>query len=121
MNAARYPNAPGSYDVETSQEAADDLAPHLGRLQKAVHVAIADAGVTGRTCEELAAELELPRGTVQPRTSELQCKDMIHDSGQRRRNPSSGKRAIVWVAGAKPAADLPPLPLLVVGGALCDA
>lgn len=115
MIALRYPDAPGAYAVETSLEAAEALAPRLGPLQKLVHGAIVAAGDTGLTCEELAGLLELPRSTVQPRTSELQRKELIHDGGLRRRNPSSGKRAIAWLAGAKPPADLPPLPLLVVG------
>ena len=92
-----YPNAPGHRQVETSIAAADDLAPKLGRLQRAAERTIRDAGWIGLTADELAARLELDRWSIQPRTSELKRKGLIRDSGQRRAN-ATGKMAIVWVA-----------------------
>jgi hypothetical protein len=93
----RYPDRPGSKgDGGTSQEAADEMEPHVGRLQKMALDAIREAGETGLTADELADKLEVTRWTIQPRTSELRAKHLIGDSGQRRRN-ASGKRAIVWV------------------------
>jgi DNA-binding MarR family transcriptional regulator len=93
----RYPDAPGHRSVDTSIAAADAIAPALGRLQRMALEAISNAGPQGHTAEELAAVLKLDRFTVQPRTSELRRKGMIHDSGQRRQN-ATGKRAIVWTA-----------------------
>jgi DNA-binding MarR family transcriptional regulator len=95
----RYPDAPGHRSVDTSIAAAEAIAPTLGRLQRMALDAIRDAGPQGHTAEELAAVLKLDRTTVQPRTSELKRKGMIHDSGQRRQN-ATGKRAIVWTATA---------------------
>ena len=95
----RYPDAPGHRSVDTSIAAAEAIAPSLGRLQRLAMEAIRDAGPQGHTAEELAAVLKLDRFTVQPRTSELRRKGMIHDSGQRRQN-ATGKRAIVWTADA---------------------
>jgi hypothetical protein len=91
----RYPDAPGHRSVDTSIAAAEAIAPTLGRLQRMALGAIRDAGPQGHTAEELATVLKLDRSTVQPRTSELRRKGMIHDSGQRRQN-ATGKRAIVW-------------------------
>lgn len=92
-----YPNAAGHRGVDTSIAAANDLAPKLGPLQRRAETAIREAGWLGLTADELAARLELDRWSGQPRTSELKCKGLIRDSGQRRPN-ATGKLAIVWVA-----------------------
>ena len=52
------------------------------------------------TVHECAVELEQPVPSVQPRFSELRAKAMIEDSGLRRRNALSGKKAIVWQVAA---------------------
>lgn len=95
MSDDRYPDVPGHRGVETSVEAADAVAPTAGRLQRIVFDAIAQAGPAGRSTNELAEQLHLERGSVQPRTSELRSKRLIADSGLRRPN-ANGKRAIVW-------------------------
>jgi hypothetical protein len=92
-----YPESPGHRGVDTSIEAAQALAPKLGRLQRMAMKAIHDAGDTGLTADELAARLKMTRYAIQPRTSELKCKSIIRDSGLRRPN-ESGKNAIVWVS-----------------------
>jgi hypothetical protein len=78
-------------------EAAEKVAPHLGRLQRLVFEAVKAAGSAGLTTDELAIHLRVDRGSVQPRTSELRLMGLIHDGGDRRKN-ASGVRAIVWVA-----------------------
>ena len=93
----RYPDAPGHRHVDTSIEAADAVAPKLGRLQRLAETTIRTAGPDGLSADELASALVLDRWSIQPRTTELRRKGVIHDSGQRRRN-ATGKRAIVWVA-----------------------
>ena len=95
--SARYPDVAGHRDVDTSIAAAADMNKRLGRLQQLALTTIQAAGAMGLTADELAAELEVSRWTIQPRTSELRRKGKIADSGQRRRN-ESGKSAIVWVA-----------------------
>ena len=92
-----YPDAPGHRHVETSVEAADAIAPALGRLQRLAETTIRAAGERGLTADELAARLAMTRWSIQPRTTELKRKGIIRDSGQRRQN-TTGKRAIVWVA-----------------------
>ena len=94
---SRYPDAPGHRGVDTSMEAADAISPDLGRLQRLAAMAICAAGDKGLTADELAARLKEARWSIQPRTTELQRKGIIRDSGLRRLNVT-GKRAIVWVA-----------------------
>ncbi len=74
-----YPHAPGHRGVDTSVQAAADLAPDLGRLQSMARRAISDAGPIGLTADELADRLGLDRYTIQPRTSELRRKRVIAD------------------------------------------
>jgi len=102
----RYPDAPGHRNVDTSIEAADAIAPDLGRLQRLAETEIRSAGDAGLTADELAARLKLERWSVQPRTTELSRKGFIRDSGQRRQNVT-GKRAIVWVAATRDNAPTP--------------
>ena len=78
-----YPDAPGHRRIATSIEAAEAMAPQIGRLQRYAFEVIAERAAYGATTDELAAFLELDRWSIQPRTSEL------------RRN-ATGKRAIVW-------------------------
>lgn len=92
-----YPDAPGHRGVQTSVEAGEAIAPDLGRLQRMAERAIRAAGDKGLTADELAARLGMARWSIQPRTTELQRKGFIQDSGHRRRNVT-GKRAIVWVS-----------------------
>ena len=92
-----YPNAPGHRGIDTSMEAADDIAPKLGRLQFQVVTAIESARENGMTGDEVAARLGVERWSVRPRTSELRRKGVIRDSGRRRAN-TSGRSAIIWVA-----------------------
>lgn len=56
------------------------------------------AGLDGLTAHETADELGFDKMAIQPRLSELRRKGRIIDSGRRRDNATSGKRAIVWVA-----------------------
>lgn len=92
-----YPNVAGSKGpAETSADAAADV--DCARLQRLVLSSIRRAKRAGRTAEECAIALRLPRVSAQPRTSELKAKGLILDSGKRRINRSSGKRAVVWVA-----------------------
>ena len=95
--APDYPDMPGHRGIVTSIEAAADIAPKLGRLQRMAEEAIVAAGANGLTADELAERLGLDRYSIQPRTSELKLKGRIVDSGARRRN-ATGKRAVVWVS-----------------------
>lgn len=92
-----YPNEAGSKGpAETSADAAAEV--DCARLQRLVLGSIRRARRAGRTAEECAIALHLPRVSAQPRVSELRAKGLVLDSGQRRTNRSSGKRAVVWIA-----------------------
>ncbi|MEG3154465.1 hypothetical protein [Sphingomonas sp. RB1R13] len=97
MSAPEYPDAPGHRGVDTSIAAAADIAPKLGRLQRLAEETIRAAGPVGLTADELAEQVDLPRWTIQPRTTELRLKGLVVDSGMRRPN-CTGKAARVWVA-----------------------
>ena len=92
-----YPQRPGHKGDETSAAAAEDMAPRAPRIRQLVLDAITRAGAFGRTSEELAEELEMPRVTVQPRTSELKADGRIVKSKATRPNASSGKAARVFI------------------------
>ena len=91
-----YPDVPGHRGVETSVEAAEAIAPKIGRLQRLTLAAIAEAQAAGLTADEASERCDMDRWSIQPRVSELKLKGLIVDSGGRRFN-STGKRAIVWV------------------------
>ena len=91
-----YPHSPGHRGIDTSIEAAADLAPSLGRMQRLVTQAIREAGESGLTSDEAAESAGLNRYTVRARTAELRALKVIVDSKQRRLNVS-GKRARVYV------------------------
>lgn len=94
-----YPHTAGfKGSLETGREAAEAINKKLGRLQKLVLGAVKGRGRYGLTPEEAADILAMDRVSVQPRFSELKAKGLVRDSGQRRINPSSRKRAVVWVA-----------------------
>lgn len=93
----RYPDFPGFKATDTSQEAAEAISEHLGRLQAMTFATVLNAGSNGLTAHEACDALAMDRVAIQPRLSELRRKGRILDSGQRRRN-ASGKRAVVWIA-----------------------
>jgi hypothetical protein len=93
-----YPDRPGfKGTAETGREAAEAIAPKLGRLQRLVLDLVTQRGAQGITPEEASDLTGEDRVSLQPRFSELRAKGRIIDSLQRRTNPSSRKRAVVWV------------------------
>ncbi|MDZ7895445.1 MAG: hypothetical protein U5M50_11100 [Sphingobium sp.] len=94
---ASFPYAAGfKGEAETGKEAAEAINKQLGRLQRLVLDAVTSRGPLGLTPEEACDLLDLPRTSLQPRFSELKAKGKVVDSGMRRANPSSRKRAVVW-------------------------
>lgn len=95
---ATYPNQPGFKGAaETGREAAEAMKECSGRYRRMVLDLVAQRQAHGITPEEAAERTGVPRTTLQPRFSELRAQGLIVDSAQRRRNPSSGKNAVVWV------------------------
>ncbi len=95
---AIFPYAAGfKGSADTGREAAEAINKKLGRLQRLVQGALKGRGRYGLTAEEAAGILNMDRVSVQPRFSELKALGLVKDSGLRRINPSSRKRAVVWV------------------------
>lgn len=90
----RYPASPGAQDRDTSRAAAAEIAPSAPLLRERVLTAFERS--TGMTADECAGRLGLSILTVRPRVTELSRLGKLRDSGDRRRNSISGKRAIVW-------------------------
>lgn len=89
-----YPDAPGRNWRDTSIAAADQVTESASTLREAVYALF--AGSATLTTHECANLLRRHVSSVQPRVSELAAKGRIVDSGERRRNETSGKRAIAW-------------------------
>jgi predicted transcriptional regulator len=90
-----YAGGPGWRDPETSREAAQRIAPHASRLRAQVLAVIKE--FPGLSVHQIAARLNMPVPTVQPRISELRRASMIEPTGQRHRN-ESGASAHCWRA-----------------------
>lgn len=88
-----YPNQPGFTRAGTSQDAAEEIAEKAPRLRRLVMAQLQGAALTADEC---ADRLGLSVLSVRPRVSELERRGHIRDSGTRRVNAISGKRAIVW-------------------------
>jgi hypothetical protein len=93
--------------TDTSTLAAEEIKPHLGRLQEMVLSHIINCGVTGATCEEVEKALDLMHQTCSPRVYELHRKGRIKDSGHRRLT-SKKRLAIVWVTDNSPESAMGP-------------
>lgn len=78
---------------ETQKESWEKLSRFLGDRHKQVLKAIEPQG---STLFELKDKLKLPTHYISGRLTELSRKGKIFDSGERKINPNSNKRAIVW-------------------------
>ena len=90
---AQYPHAPGYQDRDTSMEAAEAMKPRAPSIRQLVLDALA---LQPMASFEIAPVIGKTYAATQPRTSELVRQSKIVDSGERRVDPATGKRAIVW-------------------------
>jgi hypothetical protein len=90
---ASYPQAPGYRERSTSRDAALSVKESADDLRALV---LAEIAKCPRTVHEMAELLDRLVSSVQPRFSELRAAGKIAPSGERRRNPTSNKRAHVW-------------------------
>lgn len=88
-------------NTDTSKLAAEEIKPHLGRLQSRVYSYILKQGYSGATCEEVERALNLGHQTVSPRILELRYKGKLKDSGHRRLTTTK-RLAIVYVENNVP-------------------
>lgn len=88
-----YPNAAGFKRTDTSRAAAESI--NAAAIQAKVLNAFRRFGPM--TADQCAIALNIDKGTIRPRCSELRRKGMLADTGVRRPN-SSGKSAQVLKA-----------------------
>lgn len=84
--------------VDTSARAAQSIYDLGGRLRFEVYCFISQCGWAGATCDEIEQALNMKHQTASARVNELMTGGHIVNSG-RKRATSSGRAAIVWVAG----------------------
>jgi hypothetical protein len=89
-----YPDRPGHRNTDTSVAGAVAMAGKAPLLRERVIDALRKHGPL--TTFEIAARTGASYRAIQPRTSELRARGKINDSGARRRDPETGKLAIVW-------------------------
>jgi hypothetical protein len=82
---------------DTSIAAAASQLGTANSKRAVVYRLIRQSGATGRTDDELEQETGWRHQTVSARRRELVLKKLVEDSGNRR-NTTSGRKAVVWVA-----------------------
>ena len=90
---AVFPNHPGHAATDRSIEAANAVVSVADTLRANVMRVLGEEPLTVHAAAE---RLDLSVPSVQPRFSELKRMGKIEDSGKRRVNQVSGKKAIVW-------------------------
>lgn len=90
-------DAPCQSHSETSRAAAQQIGPHLNRLQDMVLTFLRQRGAYGATDEEIQEALALNPSTQRPRRIELVAKGLALDLGPKRKT-RSGRMASVWIA-----------------------
>lgn len=90
-------NLPPSNGTDTSNAAAEDIAPKTPNMREKVFALIKDAGDHGITCDEVEIVTGLKHQTASARLYELRKAGRVVDSGERRKT-SSGSTARVYVA-----------------------
>lgn len=90
------PTPPFQAHSETSREAAIRIMMTAENLRSRVYRFIMNKGEYGATDGEIQKALRMEGSTQRPRRVELQEKNLIKDSGIKRKT-RSGRRAVVWV------------------------
>ena len=90
-----YGGMPPHQPRDTSIEAAHAIQAQAGRLQRLVLDHLIERGERGATDYEMEQALEMAHQTVSARRRELVQKNLVMDSGMRRRTAKS--KARVWV------------------------
>ena len=95
MNA--YNNSPDDFR-ETSSEAEESIAGHIGMIQKKILKYMLECGTDGSTHQEAEQHFAASYGpsTIRARYAELEHAGFVVESGRHRRT-RSGCRAIVWM------------------------
>ncbi len=98
---------------DTSIAAAASMKQTAPILRAKVEAFIRNCAVTGATDDEVEVAMGLRHQTASARRVELLKREIVYDSG-RRRKTRSGRNATVWVHKAHRAHDVPVLPSVAV-------
>lgn len=93
---SKFPETTGFHrtkDPETSVKAAKSI--DATKLELRVFDCICASGLTGRTSEEIATEINMELGSITPRMAPLEQKGLISRT-ETRRAGKSGRGRIVW-------------------------
>lgn len=85
------------HDPDTSHEAAAAVTPGLRELQQRVETYARCAGLQGFTDAEMEQQLGDDGSTLRTRRSELAARNIVLDSGKRRKFGDSPRNRIVWL------------------------
>jgi len=90
------PDPPHVQGSATSHAAAVSMKSSANAIRSKIKSRIQAAGVYGKTCDEIEAEMDLRHQTASARIRELALAGLIKDSGAVR--PTRSKRnAVIWV------------------------
>lgn len=82
---------------ETQLEAYESIQENIGPRRRRVLEVIEADPYSGATLFEICGKLGWPVNEVSGRVTELVTLGIVFDSKNRRRNPRTGRRGIVWV------------------------
>lgn len=85
------------FDPSTSHQAAEAITPDLRQLQARVADYARRKGPDGFMDAQMSDDLEDSSSTLRTRRSELTARNIVLDSGRRRRWGESPRQRIVWV------------------------
>ena len=91
----KYPHKAGHRGVRTSIKSAEDINPHLSRLQKMIAIELESVFPGGLTGTELSQRLKRNLLTIRPRTTEMKLLGVIIDSEKTKKN-DAGKPEIIY-------------------------
>ena len=89
------PTAPAQLHSPTSISAARAIRPHAAGLMERLLLALAEAGLSGLTDEQLQAQTGMEGSSQRPRRVQAVQRGLVADTG-RVRPTRSGRQATVW-------------------------
>ena len=80
---------------DTSKDAAAEIETRARTLRASVYAFLKISGAYGATDQELQVALNMDPSTERPRRIELVERELVKDSGKKRKT-KSGRQAVVW-------------------------
>ena len=105
LRGEALPFARGS---DTSRAAAESMSEYAGVIRERVWKFIKSRGAYGATSDEVEEALDVPHQTISARINELENRDRLIDSGQRRRTRSDRDARVMVTLDAWLDEEVPP-------------